>query len=454
MSEQQLFQMMKKENLTTLSVVFNPEKKDWDLCLAKEWTKKIHWAGEEQSGFQKTIKRIFNEAAREIIQRHQMENYINSILHLVRVGRHALLELLYDPIWDACCVVVLHKTSQQNTVGTIRRSVLAKSEMEVITEALNLARFMTFRAAAANLPYGGACLGFHAPQSTPENEKDLLGFLTFATQRYRVKWGIEGGFTSEEVEQICRCAPQIVVNKNVDTIIECIAYSVFIAAQECLEHRYGDRKISGKIIGIEGLGKLGKAISKIILQEGADLIVADMNAGEAAEFEKHYSAQYGKSITVVSLGEIRMQMGHLFIPASYSGTTISRDTIPEIKYHIVVGGANHVLQANTVEEELHLANRLLKSKVLYLPDWIANIGGVICATEFLLTGNMPPLEEIKSKIDGIVKPLVKDILEQSKKKNTTPLEEAYQKFNSIVYESHSSLEYKHDKAQDFTIGEY
>ncbi len=447
-----ILQMMKKENLTTFAFSFNQKNQDWDIILAKEWTKKIDWSSEDPKGFTKSIKKINKEEIKEIINRHQLEKYINNLLQLIKSGRHEILEILYDSTWDICSITALHQTTREYTVGGIRRSIMSKSEIEVIRDILNLSRSMTFRCAAANLPCSGACLGLHAPQSSSENLDILAGFLAYVIRRYKVKWGIEAGFSQEELKKVSGYAEQLITNKNSDLISNCSAYSIYTSIKQALEYRYPDSKLSGKIIGIEGLGKLGSQLAQLLLKEGADLIVTDMNPDQIQEFVKTHSPTYGSAITAVSPGEIRMQMGHVFVPCGYSGA-LSRDNIHEIKYHIIVGGANNVLLSNSVAGEIELAEKLHRYKMLYVPDWIANIGAVICATDIILSGNVPVLEEMQKKIEEICTPLVKEILIQSRQMGKFPLDVAYQKFHPILYKQ-NSLEAFYANTQNTIIGEY
>ena len=363
-----------------------------------------------------------------------MERYFDNILHYLRIARHERLELLYDPICGARCVLAFHHTGNEHTVGVIRRAVMSKPEREVIGDVLNLSREMSFRCAVAQLPCGGACFGFQAPAVSKENIDSLLGFLGYVTERYPVRWGVEAGFSTEELSKLTRFAPHLVTSDkgNAEQINWCAAYSVYACIKESLKFRYGNDDLTGKVVGIEGLGKLGSKLAEMLLQDGADIIVADINPNQVEDFFKKQDAAKTSSVSTVSLGEIRMQMGHVFAPCGYSGA-ISRDSLREIEYHILVGGANHLLQADTVEEELLLANLLMKKGILYIPDWISNMGAVLFGTALFLSEKSPEIQEIQNTISKICAPLVNKILTQSKQKGISPLQEAYRQFEPIVY---------------------
>ena len=431
--EHYLFKMIKSEKFTSLTIAYDYKKKSLELKLAKEWNQKVNWNGAKTTGLLKRVKKLNTDEVQDIIERYQLDNYFDDIAYFIREGCHKLLELVYDPISEACCVVAIHNDNKEYTVGGIRRTVINKPEKEVLTEALNLSRAMSFRCAAAQIPCSGACLIFYAPRPTNDNIEKLLSFLGYISCRYEVKWGTESGFSGEEMKKINDYTQNLVTQNSAQAIASCAAYSIYIAVKETLRHRYEAGEIKNKLIGIEGVGKLGSKIAEMLLKDGAEIIVSDRNAKQIENFMKQYKSKYKDYISSVPVGGARMQMGHVFIPCAYSGA-LSHDSIQEIKYHIIVGGANHLLAANVKREEIKIAKLLMKTGIIYIPDWIANIGAVKYATELILTNNLPDVEKVYQKLDEICVDLINDIVAKSKEKNISPLEEAYARFIPVVYE--------------------
>ena len=430
--QQRFFEMLNNEKFTTLTIQLESEQRV-QLTMLREWSHKVTWQGKNSRGILKRPKRLVNAEVTRLIAQYNLENVLDQTLAILRHGRHESLTLVYDSFVNrAGCVIAMHHTRKQYLVGGIRRFFMTNSEQEVINEVLHLSREMTYRCTAGKLPCGGAYLGFQAPLPKPDNVDALTGFLGYVCNHYPVKWGIETGFSEEEISGIDHHVTHVTdTREKSDLITAAAAYSIYCAVREAIRYRYGS-EIKGKQIGIQGLGRVGSRIADILLQQGADIIVTDMNPKQIETFLKRYPDAEGKTLNSVSVGEIRMQMGHVFVPCACSGN-LNRDSIRELHYHIVVGGANRLLQADSISEEIFLANRLQKQGILYLPNWIANIGAVICATALLLSETPPDQEQLHRQIETVCTPLIQKILQQSKAKGISPLELAYQKLDASIY---------------------
>ena len=75
----------------------------------------------------------------------------------------------------------------------------------------------------------------------------------------------------------------------------------------------------------------------------------------------------------------------------------------------------------------------MKKGVLYIPDWISNVGAIVGGTDLLMSESST-VESVCQKVDAICKPLVKEILEESQSKGISPLEVAYKKFEAVIYQ--------------------
>jgi leucine dehydrogenase len=80
---------------------------------------------------------------------------------------------------------------------------------------------------------------------------------------------------------------------------------------------------------------------------------------------------------IVEPAAIHMQEGDLFVPCALGGI-LNSGTIPELRVEIVAGAANNQLL------EASDAARLEARGILYVPDYIANAGGVINGSRELL----------------------------------------------------------------------
>jgi leucine dehydrogenase len=128
-----------------------------------------------------------------------------------------------------------------------------------------------------------------------------------------------------------------------------------------------DRKLGRKLesVAILGFGNVGRNLAGHLVKDNIRIYVADINQDNV----RHAVAQFGA--TAVATDEIFGLAVDALAPCSI-GAVLNGRTIPLINARIVCGGANNQLQDVAADDRL-LADR----GVLFVPDYIANAGGVI-----------------------------------------------------------------------------
>jgi leucine dehydrogenase len=142
------------------------------------------------------------------------------------------------------------------------------------------------------------------------------------------------------------------------------ALGVFVGLKAAVKHRLGVDSTKDLRIAIQGLGKVGMALAERLHKEGANLIVADVNAEATKRAAESFNA------TVVSPQQIATADCDVLSPNAL-GATLNDETIPLLRAKVVAGGAN-----NQLARDEHGA--ALKARgILYAPDYVINGGGVI-----------------------------------------------------------------------------
>lgn len=432
-AESSLFNMLNAEKFTSLIAQYNWQNNELQLTLKKEWSDKVDWSKKRRKGTTKKIQQLETSETKNLALKYDLDHYLDEVLYLIREGRHEQVAWYYDPIHQAKCILVIHSKRMQ-TIGNIRRVPVQKPEYEVLADTLNLARNTSFRCAVARLPWAGASLSFQAPPVTPSNMESLMGFLVHLVERENIRWGVEFGFSEEEMEKLEHGTAKAIADQDKEGTMSslCAAEGIYLVILEAMALRYKSSQLGGKLIGIQGLGKIGSVLAERLYSDGADLIVCDVNPSKVDTFCKKKNDP--ARITVASPNEIKMQMGHVFSPCGEGHVGIlTRDSIRGLGYHIVAGGAAHLLQANTQQEEVTLANRLLSKAVLYIPDWISNLGSLMYAVHLIEGKGVPEFPKIKEILEQTGIPALREILQNSQRKGISPLEEAYEKFTPVVY---------------------
>jgi leucine dehydrogenase len=142
------------------------------------------------------------------------------------------------------------------------------------------------------------------------------------------------------------------------------AFGVYRGIKACAKFRYNSDSLAGKTIAMQGVGHVGYYLAELLYNEGAKLIVTDIDSGRVQRVVQEFKA------TAVAPDAIYSQQADIFAPCAL-GAIINDETIPQLKVEIVAGGANNVLA-----EERH-GDELEAKGILYAPDYVINGGGLI-----------------------------------------------------------------------------
>lgn len=265
-------------------------------------------------------------------------------------------------------IIAIHDTTLGPALGGTRMWPYT-SEEEAVIDALRLARGMTFKNAAAGLNFGG---GKTVIIGDPRKDKSEALFRAFG----RFVESLNGRYITAEDVGICVEDMDIVSQetKHVNGVgaiagssgdpSPITAFGVLKGIQACAKEVWGIEQLKGKTVALQGLGHVGYYLAKHLHQEGANLIVADINEHNVERVVKELGA------TAVNPDAIYGVECDIFTPTAL-GAIINDHTIPQFKCRIIAGAANNQLGENRHGDLLH------SKGILYAPDYIINAGGVI-----------------------------------------------------------------------------
>jgi len=279
---------------------------------------------------------------------------------------HEQVVLCYDKYTGYRGIIAIHDTTLGPALGGTRFWNYA-SEDEAITDALRLARGMTYKNAVAGLNLGGGKSVIIGDNRTANREMIFRAHGRFVESlggRYVTAEDV-GTSTSDmdyvhmETEYVAGLA-----NRSGDPS-PVTAHGVFRAIEASAQHRWGSSSLQGKTVIVQGLGNVGTYLCNELHKAGAKLIVTDLRQ----ERVDHAVKSYGAVATTESA--IYSQKADIFAPCAL-GAILNDDTIPQLQVEIVCGGANNQL----LEPKKH-GPALEKRSILYAPDFVTNAGGVI-----------------------------------------------------------------------------
>jgi leucine dehydrogenase len=289
-------------------------------------------------------------------------------------GGHEQVVWCREPATGLRAVVAIHSTVLGPALGGTRFRPYV-SEEEALGDVLRLSRGMTYKNAAAGLDLGGGKAVIIGDPATTRSDGLIRAYGRFVhglAGRYLTAEDV--GTTQADMDLIRTETPHVT---GTSTSLggsgdpsPVTALGVRHAMHAAAEHRWGDASLAGRHVVVSGVGKVGSALATLLHEEGARLTISDIDEVRAEAL----SAACGAA--VVPPDQAHTVECDLFAPCAY-GAVLSARTIPELRCAAVVGAAN-----NQLAEDAD-ADRLAAAGVLYVPDFVANAGGVINIAEEL-----------------------------------------------------------------------
>ncbi|MBC7929635.1 MAG: Glu/Leu/Phe/Val dehydrogenase [Rubrivivax sp.] len=307
-------------------------------------------------------------------------------------GEHELLLTCADEETGYRGVIAIHNTALGPAVGGTRFWNYA-SEAEAITDALRLARGMTYKNALAGLPLGGGKSVIIGDNRTLEREPIFRAHGRFVESLGGRYITAEDVGTSPADMEIVRRETQHaagLLGRSGDPS-PVTAHGVFRAIQASARVRWGADSLAGRRVAIQGLGNVGRHLARELHAAGAHLVVSDMDDERVRRVVEEYGASR------VAPGEIYSVEADIFAPCALGGV-LNDETIPRLRAEVVAGAANNQLLEARHGEALEARG------ILYAPDYVANAGGIINGCIELL--GWPPVEA-RRKVEEIYDTLLR-----------------------------------------------
>ncbi len=117
-----------------------------------------------------------------------------------------------------------------------------------------------------------------------------------------------------------------------------------------------------------GAGKVGGEVIRLLVQRHAAVIASDV------DHERVEDAVRAGATRIVDPSDAPATPADILCPCALGGL-LTQDVVADLNFEIIVGGANNQLATPGVAEALAAAG------ILYVPDFLANAGGIINIAE-------------------------------------------------------------------------
>jgi leucine dehydrogenase len=241
-----------------------------------------------------------------------------------------------------------------------------------VRDALRLSRAMTFKAAVAGLDLGGGKGVIMAPgEGWFPSERREAALLDFAdavqTLEGRYITAEDVGTSSRDMSVIARQTRHVAGlarrGGGSGDPSALTALGVETAIRACCERVFASDSLRNRTVCVIGLGHVGSRVAKRCAQNGARLLVADVDGRKRSTAER-LGAQWVTPDRAVQADV------DVLVPCALGGF-LDHETVPRLRCRIIAGAANNQLADDGI------ADLLAARGVLWAPDFVANAGGVI-----------------------------------------------------------------------------
>ncbi len=336
---------------------------------------------------------------------------------------------IYEPSINLKAVLVVDNVAAGPAIGGVRMAP------DVTTaECVRLARAMTLKNAAAELPHGGAKVVLIGDPNIPKPDKERLIRALACSLRDMQEYIFGPDMGTDEMcmswihDEIGRAAglPVEVGGIPLDEV-GATGWGLYHATDVAL-HLCGsfcDFRLEKARFVVQGFGAVGKHAARFLVASQGILVGAADSGGaiynpDGLDVDKLVKLkEAGKSVTDYPQGqkfdrdEVIDFDCDIWIPAARPDV-LTEDNVHRLKAKLVVQGANIPLTVGA-EKYLH------EKGVVCVPDFIANAGGVICAAmEYRGATQTTVFEAIEEK----VRHNTRLVLEESRIKQILPRDAA------------------------------
>nr|WP_299033222.1 Glu/Leu/Phe/Val dehydrogenase [uncultured Tenacibaculum sp.] len=303
----------------------------------------------------------------EIIDTKDLKN--DPVFGQLSFDNHEQIVFCNDEDTGLKAIIGIHNTTLGPALGGTRMWQY-KSEWEALNDVLRLSRGMTYKSAVTGLNLGGGKAVIIGDAKTQKNDALMRKFGEFVNS-------LSGKYiTAEDVGMETRDMDIIrEVTPHVTGVSEAIggsgnpspvtAYGVYMGMKAAAKYKFGTENLDGKKVLVQGVGHVGETLVKHITDEGAQVILNDINEARLEELSKKYGAKVvlGNDIFGLDLD--------IYAPCAL-GATLNDESIAQLKAQIVAGAAN-----NQLANELKHGTMLKERGIAYAPDFLINAGGII-----------------------------------------------------------------------------
>lgn len=265
-------------------------------------------------------------------------------------------------------IIAIHNTTLGPALGGTRMWPY-KNDKDALIDVLRLSAGMTYKASAAGLNLGGGKAVIIGDPKTDKSEGLFRAFGSFVNSLGGSYITAEDvGTTVKDMEYVFSETPYVT------GIPEALggsgdpspytAYGVLMSIKASVKEKMSKDSLEGVHVAVQGLGNVGRNLVKYLVDEKAQVTVADIDAAKVKSICETFKVENMDPVAIVTA------KCDVFAPCAL-GAIVNDETISKLQCKIISGGANNILATAEHGEALE------KLDILYAPDFVANAGGLM-----------------------------------------------------------------------------
>jgi valine dehydrogenase (NAD+) len=282
-----------------------------------------------------------------------------------------------------------------------------------LDDALRLSEAMTYKCAAAGLPFGGgkSVVALDQQELTPSLRQRALEDLGECIASFDGSYlaGPDVGTDPEDMVVLRRSTPHVFClpeeQGGTGSSSTPTAVGVLAALRAGARHVFGTESLRRRTIVLSGFGAVGSLVAQSLATQ-AHVLVSDVDSGRRVAASR-------LGLGWVEPDDVFRTPADILVPAAVGGV-LSDEVASMLDVPLIVGPANNQLLDDSV------ADLLAQRNIVWIPDFVASAGGVIytLSREIDAVDHATAIERVET-----IGTTVTDLVTSARAHGTTPLAE-------------------------------
>jgi leucine dehydrogenase len=322
----------------------------------------------------------------------------------------------YDRPTGSWVLIAMHDETLGPSAGGSRMCTYPTTA-DALRDAMKLAEAMTYKWAVVDFHYGGGKAVLSVPRSLEgEGRTGLLDRYGLLLEKLggQFSTGEDLGTTPADMVRLAGVTRYVHgLDRKTGELIAPGPYTalgILGGIRAALAQAYGDGRVAGRTVLVQGLGHVGEPLARLLHSEGAGLILCDTDEERVRGLARELECSF---IAPALLTETPCDV---YAPCAMGGALNERSA-PALACRIVAGAANNQLESPAIADMLH------ERGILYAPDYVINAGGAIGVS---MRHAGATEAQARARIEAIAETLAQ-IFDEAAREDESPLHAAQRK---------------------------